>query len=92
MPCAASLLVEAVLQDFFLSIGLGSAQAQGLALRVIVEMLELALAQLAVKGVPSSIQIGAQDIEFYLDGLAQPWDVEVFQYLGLLIHPSPVRR
>src|SRR5271169_6426053 len=77
------LAVEGVLQGFVLSVGLGPTQAQGLALRVIVEMLELAPAQLALKGLPSPIQIGAQDIEPRLDGLAQPWDVEVFQDLGL---------
>ena len=43
------LVVEAVLQDVFLLVGLGFAPFQGLVLRVIVEMLELALAQFAVE-------------------------------------------
>jgi hypothetical protein len=43
------LVVEAVLQDVFLLVGLGFAPFQSLVLRVIVEMLELALAQFAVE-------------------------------------------
>ena len=49
-------------------------------------MLELALAQFAVESLPPSIQISAQDIEFGFNRAAQPWDIEVLQYLGLSIH------
>jgi hypothetical protein len=68
------LVVEAVLQDVFLLVGLGFAPFQGLVLRVIVEMLELALAQFAVESLPPSTQISAQDIKFGFNRAAQPWD------------------
>jgi hypothetical protein len=48
-------------------------------------MLELALAQFTTKGLPSPIEISTQGIEARFDGLAQPWDAEVFQDLGLLV-------
>lgn len=78
------LIIEAVLFGGIV-VGLGSAPGQRLALAIVVEMLQLPLAQLTVERQPLFVEFGLQRVKLRSDGLAQPGNVHLAEHAGLLL-------
>ena len=78
------LLIEAVLLRSIV-VGLGPTPGKLLALAVVIEVFQLALAQLKVERQPLLVEFARQRIEADVDWLAKPGDVHLLEHVRLLV-------
>ena len=79
------LVIEAGLQGLF-RVELEFAPRQFLVDRIVIQVFELAVTQLAVEALPEIVQFGGESLQLRVNGLAQPGDIQTFERFLFSFH------